>query len=231
MRKLLISLFLVIATPGWSDAALRQITVTGEGRVEAVPDMATVIMGVVTEGDTGAEAMSANSAALAQVFARLRAAGVEERDMQTSNLSLSPRWDNRSSSISGQPQIVGFVASNTVSVRLRDLAQVGTVLDAVVQSGANSFQGISFGLQNPQPVQDEARQKAVRDAIRKARLYAEAAGVELGDIQRITENGGGSPRPVMMAMEADMVRSAAVPVAQGEVSLHASVTVVFAIGQ
>ncbi len=226
MRNVIIALVLLMATPVMAQEA-RRIVVNGHGVVETVPDMATVSMGVVSEAKTADVAMADNSDAVAAVLKQLAGAGIESRDIQTNNLSLSPRWDNRSSSVSGQPKINGFIATNTVSVRVRDLAQLGGVLDAVVQNGANSFNGLSFGLQDKAPAQNEARVAAIKDAMAKAQLYATAAGVELGDVVSISDGAVRSVGPVMM--EADMMRSMAVPVAQGELSVTADVTVVFGI--
>lgn len=226
MRNVIIALVLLMATPVMAQEA-RRIVVNGHGVVETVPDMATISMGVVSEAKTAGDAMAKNSDALAAVLKQLATAGIESRDIQTNNLSLSPRWDNRSSSVSGQPKINGFIATNTVSVRVRDLAQLGGVLDAVVQNGANSFHGLSFGLQDMEPAQNEARVAAIKDAMAKAQLYATAAGVELGDVVSISDGAVRSVGPVMM--EADMMRSMAVPVAQGELSVTADVTVVFGI--
>lgn len=199
------------------------ITVTGEGRVDARPDMATINLGVTTEGKTAVEAMAANSAELARVLENLRAAGIEERDLQTSGLSLNPNWDSDSSG--RNPRIAGYIASNMLSVRVRALDALGEVLDAAVQDGANTLHGVAFGLSEPNPVLDEARRRAVQDALRRATLLAEAAGVELGDIVSITESDGYAPPTPMYRMAAE----AAMPVAEGEVSMGASVTVVWKI--
>jgi len=228
MRNMIIALVLLMATPVMAQEA-RRIVVNGHGVVETVPDMATVSMGVVSEAKTADVAMADNSDAVAAVLKQLAEAGIESRDIQTNNLSLSPRWDNRSSSVSGQPKINGFIATNTVSVRVRELAQLGGVLDAVVQNGANSFHGLSFGLQDMEPAQNQARVAAIKDAMAKAQLYATAAGVELGEVVSISDGAVRSVGPVMM--QADMMRSAAVPVAQGELSVTADVTVVFGIAE
>jgi len=226
MRNMIIALVLLLSAPVMAEDA-RRIVVNGHGVIETVPDMATISMGVVSEAKTAGEAMAINSDALAAVLKQLTAAGIESRDIQTNNLSLSPRWNNGSSMSKARPEIIGFSASNTVSVRVRDLAQLGSVLDAVVQNGANSFHGLSFGLQDMEPAQNDARVAAIKDAMAKAQLYATAAGVELGDVVSISDGAVRSVGPVMM--QADMMRSAAVPVAQGELSVTADVTVVFAI--
>ncbi len=204
-----------------------RLTVVGRGSVEMVPDMATISLGVTSEARTAAAALAANSAATAQMLQEIAQAGIEPRDVQTRGLSLSPRWSNRSGSSNARSTIVGFSVSNQVTVRVRDIDRLGGILDAVVQNGANQFHGLSFGLQDPVPATDLAREAAVKDAMRKARLYATAAGVELGAIVELSEVGISSPRPVRVR---ELALSADVPIAQGEVSLGASVTVVFEIG-
>lgn len=223
---LLFSASLALAAAGPAVVWAGQITVTGTGTVQVVPDLATVSLGVTTEGPSASDAMAANSKALAAVMARLKAAGIAERDMQTSNLSLNPNWVNYDNGTA--PQIQGYVASNMLTVQVRDLAAIGGVLDAVVADGANTLNGLSFGLADPRPKEDEARKAAVADAVARARLLAEAAGAHLGAIVSITE-GGFTPGP--MPMFAKAAESAAVPVAAGEVEVSASVTMVFDIAQ
>lgn len=205
-----------------------QITVTGQGVVEMAPDMATISLGVTSQAKTATGAMSDNSAATARVLELLTAAGLEARDMQTSGLSLSPNWSRVNSSSDAEPQITGYVANNQVTIRVRALDQLGKILDSVVRTGGNTFNGLSFGVQNPDPAMDKARQLAVADAQRKADLYASAAGVRLGAIIELSEAGGGVPQPRMLR---EMAMSVAVPIAGGEVSLSASVTIVFDIIQ
>lgn len=228
MRQLMMVLILVMAGPAMAQDVTRRITVVGQGRVVVVPDMATVTMGVISEAKTGASAMATNAKTVTFVMAQLAETGIETGDVQTSNLSLSPRWDKRSSSSNESGKIGGFLASNKVTVRVRNLAKLGVVLDAVVQSGANNFNGLHFGLQEPQPVQDAARKAAIEDALRKAQIYVTAAGVTLGDVLTISETSQGG-NPVMMGMAADMAQSRAVPVSQGALSIEASVTVIYAI--
>lgn len=234
MRFLTVFLLVLgLALPAHADEARPHITVTGEGRVEMRPDMATVTLGVMTEAETADAALAANSERLAEVLAILREQGIEERDIQTSGLSLSPRYENRPEPTeAGRPQITGFFASNMLTVRVRALDSLGGVLDTVVRTGANTLHGLSFGLQEPEPVLDEARRAAVADARRKAELYAGAAGVTLGPVLSISDQTSwGPPQPVMMA-EASFARAAAdVPVASGEVSLIASVTIVYGLGE
>jgi uncharacterized protein len=210
-----------------ADDPVPQIVVTGEGRVEARPDMATISLGVATEAETAAEAMAANSANMAEVLARLRETGIEERDLQTSGLSLGPRWDYGGGT--REPCLTGFSATNTLTVRVRELDALGGILDQSVRDGANTFNGLSFGLTEPQPVLDEARRRAVADARRKAELYAEAAGVTLGPILMLTESGAIAPPQPMMRMAAAEMADA-VPVAEGEVSIEARVSITWRLG-
>ena len=200
------------------------ITVMGEGAVELPPDMATIRLGVVTEARTAADALSANSAAMGEVLALLRDAGIAERDLQTSGLSLVPRRDQRPG-VSGQAP-VQFVARNGVAVRVRDLGMLGSVLDKVVQGGANTFDSLDFGLSDPAAALTEARRMAVANARLKAETYASAAGLTLGAVQLITDQSG-----FVQPMEMMMLESArdAVPIAAGEVSVRASVTMSWAL--
>ena len=199
----------------------RQVTVTGQGTVEARPDMATLSLGVVTEGATAGEALAANNTAMAAVMARLEEVGIAPRDMQTSLLNLQPRWTEPRDGQT-RPEIDGYIASNALTVRVRELPALGDVISAAVADGANSFDGLSFGLEEPQPVEDEARREAVAEAERKARLFAEAAGVALGPVRSIVE--ATEFRGPLMMEQAAFARDASVPIAPGEISLQATVT-------
>lgn len=200
----------------------RTISVTGTGTIEAAPDMATLMIGVTTQAGTAAEALAANSAATDAVIARLTASGIEARDMQTSNLSINPNWSGYDSST---PTIAGYVASNMLTIRVRELDTTGTVLDAAVTDGANTLNGLTFGLADPEPAYNEARKEAVADARAKAELLATAAGVKLGPVLSISDQGAMTD-PAPMYREA---ASAAVPVVGGELGLIANVSVTYAI--
>ncbi|MDW3181271.1 SIMPL domain-containing protein [Roseobacter sp.] len=205
----------------------RVITTTGIGTVETTPDMATLRLGVTHEDKEAAATMAATSEGVTAVLARLEAAGIAARDMQTDQLSLQPIWSDYNSNSRDARKITGFLATNMLTVRVRDLDTLGSVLDLVIGDGANSFNGLSFGLQEPKPSQDAARADAVKDAVDRAQQLAEAAGVTLGPIQSISEQGGFA-RPQMMEMAA--ARSAAdVPIASGELTVSAQVNIVFAI--
>jgi uncharacterized protein len=202
------------------------ITVTGEGTVASAPDLATISLGVTTQAPTAAGAMAANTTALTTVLERLKAAGVEPRDMQTSNLTLNPNWVSADST--GTPKIEGYVASNILTVQVRALDSLGAVLDGSITDGANTLNGVTFGLAEPRPALDEARKKAVADAVARATLLAEAAGAKLGHILSITEASGFAQPVPMFRLDA---AEASVPTAGGEVGLTASVTMVFEIKQ
>lgn len=222
------ALWALVAAGAWADDA-RVISVMGQGTVEAVPDMATISIGVTQEANEAAAALAATSARVRDVLSRMEAEGIASRDMQTQGLSLQPIWSNMRGDTDMPPRIVGFVARNGVVVRVRDLAALGRILDLTVQDGANDFDGLLFGLQDPEPVQAEARKAAVRDAMQRAADLAEAAGVTLGPIRSITESGGFA-RPMQMEMSA-MRSSADVPIASGEVGITAQVSMVFAIAE
>lgn len=217
------ALALPIAAPALADDALRSISVTGTGTIQAAPDMATLMIGVTTQGTTAAEALAENSKATEAVIARLTASGVEARDMQTSNLSINPNWTGYDSS---SPTISGYVASNMLTVRVRALDTTGAILDAAVADGANTLNGMTFGLADPEPAYNDARKKAVADARAKAELLAMAAGVKLGDIQSISDAGAMTdPAP----MYRDAVSASPAPVVGGELGMVANVSITWEI--
>jgi uncharacterized protein YggE len=209
-------------------APVSGFTVSGEGIVDVAPDIAVVTLGVTTEATTAAAALKANSDEQAKVLAALAEAGVDARDIQTSGLNLSPLWDSRGYE-DGRPRVTGYQASNMVTVRVRDLASLGGLLDLVVTTGANQLNALTFGLADEKPARDEARKRAVADAMARAELYAQAAGVTLGKITAFTETMSYQP-PQPMYREAAAMDSG-VPVAGGEVAVTASVMITFAIGE
>ncbi|OSP55281.1 SIMPL domain-containing protein [Pseudoruegeria sp. SK021] len=225
---LMMSLGAAVVTPAVLSAEeTRLITVSGTGAATAVPDMATIRFGVVAQETTAGAAMDAMSKSMAQVLSTLEAAGIAAKDVQTSGLDLNPLRADAGPDRSKEPEIIGFEANTSVSVRVLNLPSLGGLLDAVVSVGANRMQGLSFGLQDTDAQLAEARKAAIADALSKAALYADAAGVSLGPVQSISEQGG-NPRPEMM-MKAMAMSDASVPVAEGEVSLTAQVTVVLAL--
>ena len=217
--------FITSAATAAADRAL--ITVTGEATVAAKPDIATVTLGVLTEGTTAAEAMAANSVQLGAILEQLRSGGIDENDIQTSGLSLNPNWQQPQGELA--PRVVGYQAVNQLTVTVRALDTLGAVLDSTIQNGANNFNGLTFGLADPAPTLNEARKRAVADAVARARLLTGAAGLTLGPVVSITEGGAGTGPVPMFRMAAEA--ASAVPVAPGQVSLSASVTMVFELGQ
>ena len=208
----------------------RVITVTGEGMVAAVPDLAFVSLGVSQQAETAGAAMDAMSTAMTAVMDRLTGSGIALTDIQTGQLTLDPVYDNASYDGSGTQKIIAYNATTMVQVRVRDMTMVGTVLDAVVQDGANRLVGVTFDLADKGPAMNEARKRAVADAQARAQLFATASGVTLGPLINLTEQSGYmNPAPMFDArMEG---ASMAVPVAGGEVSLQAMVTMVYAIAE
>ncbi|MEI6797709.1 MAG: SIMPL domain-containing protein [Pseudomonadota bacterium] len=224
MRRLIP--YAVLASLLWPVAlcaeAIGTLTVTGAATLTSVPDQAILSLGVTTTGASAATAMAANSDAASAVMARLIAAHVAERDMQTTGLSVNPNWVVNAA---GNAQdIQGYTASTMLSVRIAALDTAGSILDAAIADGANTLNGLTFGLSDPRPVEDEARKAAVADALARAQILAEAAGEHLGAIVSITEGGGGQqPMPMLYKAAADR----AVPLAAGEVGVSAEVTIVW----
>ncbi|MBL3609692.1 SIMPL domain-containing protein [Rhodovulum sulfidophilum] len=215
-----------LIAPVAADAA-PELRVTGTGSATAAPDMATLRLGVGHEADTAAEAMALVSDDLGRVMAELQAAGIEARDIQTSGLNLSPVWGDRSEG--KRPRITGYSAANGVTVRVRELDGLGPLLDTVIGTGANTLDGLSFGLQEPGPVMDEARRAAVAEARRKAELFASASGQSLGSLVSVVEQGANQPRPMQMKMSFESMADT-MPMAEGELELDATVTMVFELG-
>jgi uncharacterized protein YggE len=205
------------------DAPMATISVSGEASVSVPPDLAQIDGGVTTEAKTAREASEANNTTMGKVLLALKGAGIDEKDFQTSRLSLQPQYaPNRN----GPNAIVGFQASNRVTIKLRDVTKVASTIDTLVGAGANNIGGISFMVSAASKLLDDAREQAIADARRKAEIYARAAGVTLGSPVSISEEGAPSPMP-FRKMAAGMAASA--PVAQGEETLHVTVSVSWAI--
>jgi uncharacterized protein YggE len=208
-----------------TDRPLAFISVTGEAHISVPPDLAQIDAGVTSEARTAREASDANNAAMTKVLMALKGAGIDEKDYQTSRLSLQAQ-----SSIAkpGAPStITGYRASNRVTVRLRDVTKVAGIIDALVSAGANDIGGINFMVSQASKLLDDARAQAVGDARRKAEIYAKAAGVTLDAPLSITEEG--AAQPMFRAKIAMPMASAPTPIAQGEETLSISVAVTWAI--
>ena len=210
----------------------RQLRVTGTGEVFAEPDMATVTLGVVSEAETAADALAQNSETMSEIIAALKAARIAARDLATSNFSIQPKfiYPDKTRGDQGEPRIVGYTVRNSLTVRIRELARTGEILDAMVSLGSNAISGVSFGLDDTGPVMERARGQAVADARARAELYADAAGVALGDILLITEPQSRGPGPAPYARTTSIQAEARpVPVEGGELTFSASLDVVWEI--
>jgi uncharacterized protein YggE len=223
------------------------LTVSAEGRSLREPDLAVFSAGGTTQGKTAGEALGENSRAMTRVIAALKAAGIAERDIQTSNLSINPIYSdpNReammAARVTGQPyvplppeqqlqKIVGYSVSNNVSVRQRKLGDYGKVIDTLVSAGANQVNGPMFQMDDADPATDEARVAAMKKARERANLYARAAGLRVVRILSISESGGYYGPPQVMFARAESASAPPpppAPVQAGELQLNANVTVMF----
>lgn len=214
------------------EAPRPHITVTGEGEAAAAPDMAILSLVVLQEKPTAREALTANNEAMAKVLDAMKKAGIAERDLQTSGFSIDPRYvypENKDNTQPPQaPKIVGYAVSNSLTVRVRDLKKVGEILDQSVTLGVNQGGNLIFTNDKPETVVEEARKKAVANALAKAKTLTEAAGVSLGKVIEISEQSY-SPRPMPMGREKMMAAAPAdsVPIASGENTYNVNVNVTF----
>lgn len=217
--------FTAVPAGAQENAASGVITMDGRGSVTVTPDMAVLSASVVTSGAEAAEALSGNSAAIGKVIEAIKAEGIAAKDIQTRGFGIYPRYD-QSKAGEAQPGIIGYEVRNGVEVKVRDLGKLGGLLSLVVDSGANAVDGIRFEVADPAEKLDEARAAAVKAARHKAEIFANAAGVELGEILSIAETGVDMPRPVMMRAEGMMMaKSGPVPMEAGEETVSADVTI------
>ncbi len=206
------------------------LDVVAEGRTTRVPDLATIRAGVVTNAATATQALRDNAAAMTKVMAALRRAGVAPRDLATAAVQLSPQYryaDNQ------PPVLTGYQATNTVSIRFRDVAASGGILDALVAQGANQIDGPNLSVAEPDKALDEARTDAVRRARARAELYAKAAGLRVVRLISIGEAGqdaGGPDRPGIVYARA-MAADAKMEIAPGEKDITATLQVRFLLDQ
>jgi hypothetical protein len=205
----------------------RVISLSGQGEVRRAPDIAFVTTGVLSQGATAAQALTANTSAMNALFAALKDAGIADKDVQTSNFMVQPRYNFQENKA---PELVGYDVSNNVTVTVRKIADLGAILDKVVQAGSNQINGIGFEVSEPAAYLDEARKLATQDATRKAKIYAEAMGVSLGPVMSISEGVSFAP-PMPMARGKVMMDAAAapVPVAAGEQRLSVDVNITWEI--
>jgi len=200
------------------------ITVSGTGNVSVVPDMANISLGVFNTAPSAQEAVSGMSDSIGAVIDGLLEAGIEETDIQTNSLRVNPIQDYNADS--DRSRITGYSAQSMVTVRVTEIDELGVILDQVLSNGANQLNGLQFDVADREPHLNAARERAVADAMAKAQVYTNAAGVSLGGIVSMSESGG---RVAPLAMEMSNARASGVPVAAGDISISANVTMTYAI--
>lgn len=199
------------------------LTVNAEGMSEGRPDMAIINLGVTTEGQTAQAALQENARRMTALTQALRRAGIAERDIQTSNVSVYPQQQY----VEGQqPRITGYQANNSVTAKIRNINNTGRVIDAAVAAGGNTVNGVSFSYQDPDAQLDAARRDAIQEARRRAELYANALNMRVLRVVAVQEGGGYSP-PVPMAVERMAAQDASTPIAPGQIETRVSVNVTF----
>jgi len=204
----------------------RTVTVSASGMVSAEPDIAHISTGVVSEGDTARDALSRNTVAMRKVVDGLKAAGVAAKDIQTVSFNVEPRYQTYKDG--RPPQITGYRVNNAVRITSREIARLGEVLDQVVTLGSNQIGAIQFDVSKAEALKDDARKNAMDNALRRAKLYAQAAGAEVGPVLTIAEEVlTHGPRPIAMA-RATMAAEAA-PIEAGSKTLEVKVHVTWAL--
>lgn len=203
-----------------------RILVTGEGEAAVAPDLALVSLSVMRQADTARQALDANNEAMAAVIAAMKASGVEERDLQTAGLQINPRYSYTNKPDGSQEaRLIGYEVINTISVRVRDISKTGEVLDKAVSLGVNQGGSITFSNDDPSAALDEARKRAVADAMAKAKTLAQAAGVELGRVLEISDQAAVAPPMPFLAKA--LPYDEGVPVQAGENAYRVTVSVTF----
>lgn len=213
-----------------NDAAFeRTISVTGSGQASGAPDRAQISVGVQTVEATVTEASRANQAIVERIIEALGKHDIDDKDIQTSNYSIWPRQQHDPRQ-SGEVTITGYQVSNTVSVTVHDIDNVGEILAAVTNAGANSVHGISFAVKDKDALEQQARKTAMEDARARAESLAELAGVELGEVLTIsTSSDGGYPSPVMAQRNMSMDSAPAPGISPGQLSVSVQIHATFAI--
>lgn len=201
------------------------LSVSADGKSEARPDMATINLGVTTEGQTAQAALAENARRMSALTQALRRAGIAERDIQTSNVSVYPQQQYRENQ---PPLITGYQANNTVTAKIRRIDNTGRVIDAAVGAGGNTVNGVYFSHADPDAQLDVARRDAIAEARRRAELYANALGMRVHRIVAVQEGGGFAP-PIPIAIErmAAQDARAPTPIAPGEIETRVNVNVTF----
>lgn len=217
-----------IEAQGVTSTSERYIRVSGSGEVAVVPDIAYINIGVHSEAEDVSSALEANNTQAAELTEALKAEGIEEKDIQTANFNVYPqtRYDNM-----GQPVGTSYVVDNTVYVTVRDLANLGKMLDTAISAGANNIYGISFDIADKETVLAQARELAIKDAEAKAQSVAEVAGVTLGQILSIDVSTPTYTQPYFgygMGGGTSRVETS-VPVSAGQIVVSYTATLNYAI--
>ena len=231
---LILSAFLVLPAQGQSDTEREPstLTVSGRGEVRVAPDEATVHLGVSRQRETAQEAQEEVNQVAQEILAAVIQLGVKAEQIQTSELRLSPVYSTRRPGPSEEPRVVAYRASNMVSVRLEDLSLVGPTIDSAMEAGANQLQGVNFALRDDISARQEALKEAVEEASRKAKAISEALELKLVEVIEVNE-GSVSIRVPPQRFEAAraQVQAASAPVSPGQLTVSASVTIRYRIGQ
>ncbi|MFD0737729.1 SIMPL domain-containing protein [Lysobacter koreensis] len=217
------------STPAIAGVDGTLLSVSAMAEAKRVPDIATLSAGVVTQAADANAAMRANAEQMAKVVAAIKAAGIAERDVQTSGVNLNPQYRYAENQ---PPVITGYQASNNVNLTVRDISKLGKILDALVATGANQVNGPSFDVDDKESAFDEARRSAIEKAQARAQMYAKTLGMRVRRIVSISEGGGyGPPRPMpMMAMAMEKAQ-ADTSISPGENTLSVNLDVVFELAR
>jgi uncharacterized protein YggE len=232
MKKFLLAALFGLTLTGMASA---NVTVSGNGKVTYVPDLGYIHAGVTSEAKTAQEAWEKNAAIVKKMFEALEARGLKPRDMQTTNLNISPKYftphDEKGNAL--EPVLVGYVASYDLSITIRKLDDLGPVLDDLVKAGANRSMSISFGSSDLDRLMDEARARAASEARKNANIYVSAAGGKLGRLLAVSDVSHFEPQLYRLELDRVTAKAAAehLRVAAGEQKLSVNVTLTFAISQ
>lgn len=212
------------STPYVQTISGTRLDISATGEVSRVPDIANISAGVTTRSSSATAAIADNAARMERVRAALKRAGIADRDIQTSTISLNPEYRYKENM---PPQLTGYTASNQVNVRFRDIRNTGRILDALVAEGANQINGPSLTIDKPEAALDEARVKAIAAGRARADLYARALGMRVVRLLSVSEGGGYSVPPPMPMMRAQAADAASTKIDPGEQQLQVSVSMSF----
>jgi hypothetical protein len=206
----------------------RTLSLSASGAIKTTPDKVDISTGVTSEAKTAREALDQNSAAMTKVVEALKTDGIDPKDIQTTNFSVNPIYDQRPYDKPTAPVVIGYRVTNQVRITLHDTKKLGAILDKVVSLGANQIDSIEFGVEEPEALMDEARKLALKNVTDNARLYAEAAGVGLGPILTISEEEN-AYQPRFAAAPARMEMAKDVPIEAGTATVEMRVRVTWEI--